>query len=193
MSQTGKNFSYFWLHALVEIILRFSVGFGTLMRKWEIFPEHSFFTVFRNCSRIFFLNSQRFPHHFLDFFWFSNNTVTFRKAKNYNIWDFSKALIFQIFSECLEGFFEFFRFSQNCLVLPGRNISQIFLEIFLDFLRNFFRISQKFVLKFSQIFCRFWDIDEKVGDFSEVGDFLKFFGIAPQFFFLIFWVFSIFK
>ena len=94
--------------------LRFSVGFRTLMRKWEIFPKHSFSTVFRNCYPILFLNSQRFLHHFSDFLWFLNNTLTFHKAKNENIWDFSKALIFQIFSKYLEGFFEFFRCFQNC-------------------------------------------------------------------------------
>ena len=63
-------------------VLRFSVGFGTLMRKWEIFPKHSFSTVFRNCSPILFLNSQRFPHHFSDFLWFLNKTLTYLKAKN---------------------------------------------------------------------------------------------------------------
>ena len=68
--------------SLVEIFLRFSVGFGTLMRKWEIFPKHSFFSVYRNCSPILFLNSQRFPHHFSDFLSFSKNTLTFRKTKN---------------------------------------------------------------------------------------------------------------
>ena len=39
--------------------------------------------------------------------------------QNENIGDFCKALIFQIFSEYLEGFFEFFRFSQNCRVLSS--------------------------------------------------------------------------
>ena len=98
----------------------FSVGFGTLTRKWEIFLKHSFSTVFQNFFPILFFNSQRFPHHFSDFLWFLNKTQTYRKVKNENIWDFSsKALIFQIFSEYLEGFFEFFRFSQNCHVLSS--------------------------------------------------------------------------
>ena len=114
---------HFWL-SLVEILLRFSVGFGTLMRKWEIFPKHSFPTVFRNCSPILFLNSQPCPHHLSDFLRFSNNTLTFCKAKNENIWHFSKALIFQILSECLEGFFEFFRFSQNCRVLSSAGFEE---------------------------------------------------------------------
>ena len=90
------------------------------MRKWEIFQKNSFSTVFRNFSPILFLNSQRFPHHFSDFLSFLNKTLTYRKAKNENIGDFSsKALIFQIFSEYLEGFFEFFRFSQNFRVLSS--------------------------------------------------------------------------
>ena len=104
--------------------LRFSVGFGTLMWKWEIFPKHSFSIVFWNYSPILFLNSQRFPHHFSDFLWFLNNTLTYRKAKNKNTWDFSKALTFQNFSEYLEGFFEFFRFSQNCRVLSSAGFAE---------------------------------------------------------------------
>ena len=113
-----------FLQNFFKHFLRFSVGFGTLMRKWEIFPRHSFSTVFRNCSSILFFNSQRFPHHFSDFLWFLNKTLTYRKAKNENIWDFSKALIFQIFSEYLEGFFEFFRFSQNCRVLSSAGFEE---------------------------------------------------------------------
>ena len=45
-------------------------------------------------------------------------------TKNKNIWGFSKALIFQIFSEYLEGFFEFFRFSQNCRVLSSAEFEE---------------------------------------------------------------------
>ena len=55
---------------------------------------------------------------------------------------------------------------------PGRNISQIFLEIFSELLQTF-----------SQIFCRFWDIDEKVGDFSEALDFYSFSELIPNSFF----------
>ena len=130
----GRNFSQIFLEISSDFLrnffrisrnffknfLRFSIGFGTLMRKWEIFPKHSFSTVFRNFSPILFLNSHRFPHHFSDFLWFKKKTLTYRKTKNKNIWDFSsKALIFQIFSEYLERFFEFFRFFQNFHVLSS--------------------------------------------------------------------------
>ena len=43
-----------FLQNFFKYFLRFSVCFGTLMRKWEIFPKHSFSTVFRNCSPILF-------------------------------------------------------------------------------------------------------------------------------------------
>ena len=138
VSYPGRNISQIFLEIFSDFLRnffrisqnsfkhfrRFSVGFGTLMRKWEIFPKHSFSTVFRNCSTILFLNSQRFPHHFSDFLWFLNKILTYRKAKNENIWDFYKALIFQIFSEYLEGFFEFFRFSQNFHVLSSAGFEE---------------------------------------------------------------------
>ena len=47
----------------------------------------------------------------------------------------------------------------------------VFLEIFSEFLQTF-----------SQIFCRFWDIDEKVGDFSEALIFYSFRNCSPIFF-----------
>ena len=64
----------------------------------------------------------------------------------------------------------------------GRNIFQIFLEIFSDspkFLQNF----SEFLQTFSQIFCRFWDIDEKVEDFSEALIFYSFSELLPNSFF----------
>ena len=138
MKNPGKNISQIFLEIYSDFLrnffrifqnffkhfLRFSVGFWTLMRKWEIFPKHSFSTVFWNISPILFLISQRFPRHFSDFLWFLNNTLTFRKAKNENIWDFSKALICKIFSECLEGFLGFFRFSQNFRVLSSAGFEE---------------------------------------------------------------------
>ena len=66
----GRNISQIFLEIFEDFLgnfLRISVGFGVLMRKWEIFPKHSFSRVFRNCSAILFLNSQRFLHHFPDF------------------------------------------------------------------------------------------------------------------------------
>ena len=73
------------------------------MRKWEIFPKHSFFTVFQNFSLV---------------------------AK----------------------------------------YSWAFLRISQKFPQNY----SEFLQKFSQIFCRFWDIDEEVGDFSEALIFYSF-------------------
>ena len=80
------------------------------LQVYEIFPKHSFSTVFWNCSPILFLNSQRFSHHFSDFLKFLNNTLTFRKAKNQSIWYFSKALIFQILRNISKDFLSFFDF-----------------------------------------------------------------------------------
>ena len=59
---------------------------------------------------------------------------------------------------------------------PGRNISQIFLEIFSE-------ISSEFLQTFSQIFFMFWDIDEKVGDVSEALLFYSFSELLPNSFF----------
>ena len=64
----GRNISQIFLEIFLDFFrnlfrisqnffknfFRFSVGFGTLMRKWEIFPKHSFSTIFRNCSPILF-------------------------------------------------------------------------------------------------------------------------------------------
>ena len=115
----GRNISQIFLEIFSDFLrnfFRISVGFGTLMRNWEIFPNHSFSTVFRNCSPIFFFNSQRFPHHFPDFLWFLNNTRTFRKANNENIWDVSKDFLI---------FFDFLKIVVSSVLLDSKKIKAI--------------------------------------------------------------------
>ena len=107
----GKNIFQIFLEIFSEFLETFSQIF---CRFWDIdekvgdFSEALIFYSFSELLPNFFFNSQRFPHHFSDFLWFLNKTLTYRKAKNKDIWDFSKALIFQIFSGYLEGFFEFY-------------------------------------------------------------------------------------
>ena len=117
-------------------------------KKWEYlrFFQSSYFSNFFEISRrifwvfsifdfseapIFYSFSELLPIFFsilgvflITFQIFSDFwiTLTFRKAKNENIWDFSKALIFQIFSEYLEAFVEFFRFS----IFPKHPFSTVF-------------------------------------------------------------------
>ena len=126
----GRNISQIFLEFsqnFSEVLQTFSQIFCTF---WDIdekvgdFSEALIFYSFSELLPNFFFNSQRFPHHFSDFLWFFNKTLIYRKIKNENIWDFSKALMFQIFSGYLEGFFEFFRFSQNCRVLSSARFEE---------------------------------------------------------------------
>ena len=111
----SQNFSEF-LQTFSQIFCRF----WDIDEKVGDFSEAPIFYSFSELlPNFFFFNSQSFSHHFSDSLWFLNKTLTYRKAKNENIWNFSKALIFQIFLEYLEGSFEFFRFSQNCRVLSS--------------------------------------------------------------------------
>ena len=60
----------------------------------------------------------------------------------------------------------------------------MFVQLSLDStFHAFLRFSQEFFKKFFQIFCRFWDIDEKVGDFLKALIFYSFSELLPNFFF----------
>ena len=120
----GRNISQIFSEIFSDFLrnffknfLRFSVGFGTLMRKWEIFPKHLFSTVFRNCSPILFLNSQRFPHQFSNFLRCLNKTLTYRKAKNDKF--------FQNISKDFLIFFDFLKIVVSSVLLDSTKIRAI--------------------------------------------------------------------
>ena len=122
-----------------------------------------------------------------DFFYITKNEISLKQ-----VLIFFHFAVLEIFLKIVEfSLVKLLKFTQ-LIFLFSRGIccTSPWQKYFSDFLRNFLRLSQKllqnfseFLQTFSQIFCRFWDIDEKVGDFSEALIFYSFSELLPNFFF----------